>query len=157
MTDSPAGTTRVVANRHAPHVRARRLQALQVFIVAAGVLVLAVAMTPDSRGFGTHQHLLLPPCIFRTITHAPCPFCGLTTGFTLMARGRVVEAAGCNLMAPPAFAVTVLAALLALWGLTTGRQWAPSFVFDRGLPRIVVYIIGAFWIVNLVWFLYNGT
>lgn len=130
--------------------RVRRLQALQVFIVAAAVIVLAFVLRPDPRGFGTHQQLLLPPCLFQTFTHLPCPFCGMTTGFALMARGHFGAAASSNLMAPPGFIATLLVALLALWGLLTGREWAPPVVRDWRFHRVMLAAIVVFWIANII-------
>jgi hypothetical protein len=60
---------------------------------ALAVLVaFAVALEPDARGFGTHERLGLPAC--RTIEWwgVPCPGCGVTTAFTLVAHGRILAA-----------------------------------------------------------------
>lgn len=54
------------------------------------VLVMAIAMwlTPDSKGFGTHLQLGLPECGFRSATGMNCPHCGLTTSFAWFVRGQ---------------------------------------------------------------------
>lgn len=150
LTDHSASTESAVYCDPGNGLRTRRLCALQAFIVAAGILALAFALQPDPRGFGTHEHLLLPPCLFRTLTHVPCPFCGMTTGFALMARGHLQAAAASNLMAPPAFAATLLVALLALWGLLSGREWAPPTVRRRSFPRVLLVVIVVFWIANIL-------
>lgn len=135
--------------KQAPVSRARRLQALQTLLAAVGVLTLARVLHPDPRGFGTHQQLLLPPCLLHTLLHVPCPLCGMTTGFALMARGRIMAAAACNLLAPPAFAVTMLLALLALWGLGTGRAWVPSVVRRERFGQVVLVIVAVCWLANI--------
>ena len=49
------------------------------------VLGLAFWLEPDGRGIGTHEQLGLSPCGFMEITEIPCPMCGMTTTFTLLA------------------------------------------------------------------------
>lgn len=123
---------------------------LRVWLVSVSVLGLAAYLTPDARGYGTHEHLLLPPCFFRLLTTLPCPFCGMTTAFAHLAHGHFAEAARCNLMGAPAFVVTVLLALGSLWGMATGRAWWPPLLERADLPRLLLVVIMLFWIANLV-------
>jgi hypothetical protein len=70
---------------------------LMIFAVAlAGVLGIARWLTPDDRGFGTHEQLGLPPCAFRALVGIPCPSCGMTTSFAYAVRGRLLSAAWTN-------------------------------------------------------------
>jgi len=60
------------------------------------VLGLAVTLNPyqpdgNPRTMGTHQQLGLPPCNFMVMTGYPCPSCGLTTSFSLMMHGDLVN------------------------------------------------------------------
>lgn len=59
---------------------------------ALGVLGLAMYLTPDPNGFGTHRQLGLGGCTMLTLTGWPCPMCGMTTTFTLFAHLRPLEA-----------------------------------------------------------------
>ena len=61
-----------------------------------GVMLTARALTPDPTGFGTHMQLGLPPCLFLHVTGLPCPACGLTTCFSLMAHGALREGFTCH-------------------------------------------------------------
>ena len=54
---------------------------------------LAVWLSPDSRGFGTHQQLGLPPCSFQQLFGVPCPSCGMTTSFSHFVRGQWILSA----------------------------------------------------------------
>lgn len=56
------------------------------------VLAIAAWLTPSPNGYGTHTQLGLGSCTMLTLTGWPCPMCGMTTTFTLMAHGRVVDA-----------------------------------------------------------------
>ena len=58
---------------------------------------LAWNLEPDPRGFGTHQSLGLPPCTFRALFGIPCPGCGMTTSFSHLVRGNVVQASRANI------------------------------------------------------------
>lgn len=83
-------------------------------------LVIAIAcwLSPDPRGYGTHERLLLPPCAFRALFGIPCPSCGLTTSFALVARFRVAAAARSHLLGVPLFVVVgwvCVASALTLW------------------------------------------
>jgi hypothetical protein len=130
--------------------RLRRNESLQAFVIGTTLIALSFVLHPDPHGYGTHRQLLMPPCFFRAVTHLPCPFCGMTTGYTLMARGHVAPAAQCNLMAPPAFALTIILALLGLWGLLTGRDWIPRFARAKVFFNLILAAILVFWVANLV-------
>lgn len=62
----------------------------------AGVLITARLLTPDPSGFGTHTQLGLPACFFLQLTGLPCPACGLTTCFSLLAHGAWREGFACH-------------------------------------------------------------
>lgn len=81
------------------------------------VVVLSFWLRPDARGFGTHQQLGLPPCNFQEVSGVPCPGCGLTTSFTNMAHGHVVDAFSAHLMGPPLFLITLGVAVASPWAL----------------------------------------
>lgn len=40
-------------------------------------LVLALFVTPDERGYGTHEKLGLPACVSMKVLGVPCPGCGV--------------------------------------------------------------------------------
>src|SRR5690349_23695282 len=61
-----------------------------------GGFALAFSLSPDPRGFGTHQRLGLPPCTTRALFGIPCPSCGMTTSFANFVRGRFLQAARAN-------------------------------------------------------------
>lgn len=54
---------------------------------ALALIVLGLWITPDPRGFGTHEQLGMPPCHFLAWTGIPCPGCGVTTSVSLAAHG----------------------------------------------------------------------
>ena len=75
-----------------PELR-HRLVMLLVVLGAGAVLGLAAWLEPSPAGHGTHTQLGLGQCSFLSFTGYPCPMCGMTTTFTLLAHGRVITAA----------------------------------------------------------------
>lgn len=126
-----------------------RRNSVPTVLIAAVMLGASFVVQPDPRGYGTHEQLLMPPCLFHLVTGEPCPFCGMTTGFAYMVRGETLAAARANLMAPVGFVLTILALLGGLYGLCTGREWVPTWVRSGALSRALPYLVGAFWAVNL--------
>lgn len=92
----------------------------RLFWVTAGlsawfVLGAAAWLRPDARGFGTHQQLGLPPCMFEAMVGVPCPGCGLTTSFAHMAHGQPLAAFGAHLMGPLLFLLTLAVGVAWPW------------------------------------------
>ncbi|GAB4142982.1 MAG: DUF2752 domain-containing protein [Planctomycetaceae bacterium] len=65
-----------------------------VFLMAG--FTLAIQLEPDSRGYGTHQSLGLPPCTIRMVYDIPCPSCGMTTSFSYFVRGEFRDSLRAN-------------------------------------------------------------
>ncbi len=129
-----------------------RLTALGVFAGAMVILGMAWYVHPDARGLGTHEQLGMGPCGFLITTGLPCPTCGMTTAFSHVVRGHVLQA----LWAQPAGAamagLTVLLAGVAVVVMITGRRlelnWYrvnPMHVLTAGL----VFFLGS-WAFKIV-------
>lgn len=93
--------------------------------LSAGFL-LALALEPDPRGYGTHQRLGLPECTFLTLFNRPCPGCGMTTSFSNFVRGRWRDAYESN----PAGLLLALVCTASIpwcwWSAYRGRLWLVS-------------------------------
>lgn len=72
--------------------RSPRFPAATVGTGLGGLLVVSRWLEPDPSGHGTHLQLGLLPCSFYVLTGLPCPLCGATTSFALMADGRPWDA-----------------------------------------------------------------
>jgi len=90
-------------------------------IAGAALVVGALGLEPDPRGYGTHEQLGLPPCGFLPGSGIPCPTCGVTTAFTLVAHGRPIEA-----VAAQPFGALLGAIALALPVLLVASCVAPA-------------------------------
>ncbi|MCH8275816.1 MAG: DUF2752 domain-containing protein [Armatimonadetes bacterium] len=82
-----------------------------LFIGWVAVIGVAVFLTPDVSGRGTHTQLGLPACAFLTTTGRPCPSCGLTTAFTNLVHGDLASATAAHPLGPPLFLYAAVAAL----------------------------------------------
>ena len=79
---------------------------------AGAVLGLARWVEPDPRGYGTHTRLGLGECAMLHFTGYPCPMCGMTTTFSLLAHLRPVDALLNQPFGPVLFSGTVAAAVI---------------------------------------------
>jgi hypothetical protein len=95
-----------------------------VVLLAVGALLgLALWMTPDPSGIGTHRQLGLPGCTLVMASGYPCPTCGMTTAFSHAVRGRWLRALHSQ---PAGFVlalVTLVVALAAASTAVTGKTW----------------------------------
>lgn len=133
-----------------PEKVAVRREGAWVFGICLGVVVASFLLTPDPKGYGTHQQLLLLPCMFHELTGLPCAFCGMTTGFALMARGQVGAAFAANLMAPVGFVLTVLIGLLGLRAAICGRSFVPALGKHPRAPVVFAAVVLVFWAANVI-------
>lgn len=117
-------------------------------LLAAGlstVLALAVWLTPDPSGMGTHQQLGLPPCTSISVLGLRCPACGMTTAWALMADGQVAEALGANLGGALLFVVALVSVPWLLWVIWTGspkakEQWG-LFALSGSLASMLIAFV----------------
>jgi hypothetical protein len=73
--------------------------------------------TPKSQE--THRQLGLPPCSFYAMTGLPCPSCGFTTSFSLVAHGDFVNALRANSVGT---LLATFCALIVPWALVSAYR-----------------------------------
>jgi hypothetical protein len=136
----------------------RRVVAALVMVTCGAVLGLAAWLTPDERGYGTHEQLGFGTCGMLVTTGLPCPTCGMTTAFAYTVRGRFIRA----FLAQPAGFVLALAtaasALGAAWVLVTGRMprvRMPIITPYRLFFGLLVLLLGS-WVFKIVLGLATG-
>ncbi len=98
-----------------------RLASVPVLAAVVVVLGLAAWLEPAAGGHGTHTQLGLDGCTILSMTGWPCPMCGMTTTFSLLAHGRVPEAAWNQ-----PFGVVLFLGVLAVGGVALAELVAPS-------------------------------
>jgi hypothetical protein len=91
---------------------------------ALSVLITARMLTPSPTGRGTHLALGLPPCGFLAWTGMPCPTCGLTTAFALLARGEILASLRAHPLGVPLFLACLAAVGVAFLGAVRGDSLA---------------------------------
>jgi hypothetical protein len=130
--DEPDKTLRVSVSPMSPSIfstgcplgRRGRWGLLAVSLMLLAGFALARSLTPDPRGFGTHQQFGLPECTVQILFNRPCPGCGMTTAFANLVRGQWTAAARAN---PAGVLLGAVCALLIPWmwlsawrGITVG-------------------------------------
>ena len=127
-----------------------RRKAAVASLGAAAILLAAWLVVPDARGLGTHEKLFLLPCVFHKLTGLPCPFCGMTTAFALMACGQLAPAFAAHVLGPLAYLVTWAVLLAGIGGLVREREPLPRVLFSEPAGRIILALLLAGWAVNLI-------
>ncbi len=92
--------------------RSRWLNAL-LLSGSTSILVLAAWLSPNPEGLGTHTALGLSPCVVWSALGVPCPMCGVTTTFSLMADFRPLAALINQPFGVVLFVITVGIAMIA--------------------------------------------
>ena len=131
-------------SRHALTQKERLLTGL----LGVGIVIvfgIAVWLTPDPRGFGTHQQLGMPPCTFRTLLGVNCPHCGLTTSFSWFVRGQFEKSIQAN---PAGLIMAVLGVLILIWCAVVSLRGV--FVITHEPGRVFLFGFGIWVLVSIV-------
>lgn len=95
-----------------PEKLTNRVVGLMLALPTSLVIAIAMWLTPSPKGYGTHMQLGLGGCTMMTLTGWPCPMCGMTTTFTLMAHLRPLDAFVNQPFGVILFSVTALGAAI---------------------------------------------
>src|SRR5262249_18836053 len=93
--------------------------------------------TPKTMGTHTGPPLNLPDCTFKVMTGMPCPACGMTTSFSLLMHGDLINSMRANWVGT-GLAIVCLA--LIPWGLISVWRKRPLFIasLEKALAIAVV-------------------
>ena len=97
------------------------------------------------RRMGTHQQLGLPACSFVAMTGYPCPSCGMTTSFSLLIRGDILNSLQANWVG------TLLASVCLLfipWSLVC--VWKRESLFIRSMEKTFTFLVLGFMVLMLI-------
>jgi hypothetical protein len=138
---SGPGRPRLTPNRPPPLNVWVRGALLGIALGLSAVFSVAWWLTPyqedgTPKRNGTHQGLGLPPCTFLVQTGVPCPACGMTTSFSLLVRGDVLNSLRANWVG------TLLASVGMLfipWGLFAVIRGRTPFV--RSLESVLIFFL----------------
>jgi hypothetical protein len=90
-------------------------------LAALALVATAGTLTPDPRGYGTHEQLGMAGCGFTRLTGWRCPTCGMTTAWAHATRGDVSAAVAANGGGAALFVITAAAAPWAIASAMAGR------------------------------------
>lgn len=127
-----------------------------ISLFAVGAMLHPYEADGTPKTHGTHRQLGLPPCSFYALTGMPCPSCGFTTAFSLVAHGDLTGAMRVNsvgtLLALYCLAVIPWALFSVwrrrLWLVRSLEHWALvslSVFVPLMLVRWIVLIVGNRW------------
>ncbi len=116
---------------------------LALTAVASFTLMLARMLTPSVAGYGTHEQLGLPPCLFFKLTGIPCPNCGLTTSFAHTARLHFYQALITQPFGLIAFCLTAASIPFFVFLIRRRISWS-EFMRAKGLDRLIYTLIAIY-------------
>ena len=104
------------------------------FLAVVALWLVAFQLEPQSKGYGTHQQLGLGGCSILTWTGWPCPMCGMTTTFAMMAEGRWISAL---FNQPMGFLLALVS--FAVGAVSAGEMFKPTGRWRRIWRRAVCH------------------
>lgn len=131
-----------------------RLVGLVLFVPATTLIGLSAWLTPDPSGIGTHQQLGLSACAILETSGVPCPMCGMTTTFSLMAHFSPLQALQNQPFGVVLFALTVLGAVVGASEMVKPGKILPgmirwTIVRDRALAGLLLGALIAAWLYKI--------
>lgn len=114
-------------------------------LAGGGLLILGIALwlnpynaDGSRKDMATHTQLGLPPCNMVVMTGKPCPACGMTTSFSLLAHGDIVGSARANWVG------TLLATyglILIPWAIVSSARGKYLFVRSGELLTMISLLV----------------
>ena len=112
------------------------------------LVVVVLSLVLPGQGILGFDGRPLPLCHFKTVTHLPCPGCGLTRSFIHMAHLKVIDAAFYNPVGVVLFPFTLYLAVL-LFVRPEARDRMARWVERRALPvNVLAGVLAAVFVVN---------
>lgn len=99
-----------------------RLVAGVTVAAAIGAVLLLGPVTPDARGYGTHEQLGMQPCSWPFVYGIPCPTCGCTTAAADVIHGRLLTAVATQPFGAAMCLLLLASAAFCLWALWRRRS-----------------------------------
>lgn len=123
-------------------------------LIGLTLIIIAVRLTPDPNGFGTHQKLGFPPCTFIELFEIPCPSCGMTTSWSYMIRGNLYRAFRANAGGAMLFLSTMVLSPWFLVSSILGKWWIspPDMVAGFFILLGITLITIVQWLIWIVFF-----
>ena len=128
-----------------PHER--KLRVLVAGILSAGLLAVAFI---EPRGQLPFPHV---PCIFRSTTGLPCPFCGGTRAAHWLLQGNFARSLDLNVLAIPALTVILAVTLCIAFEAATARRIAEWESLVRRAAKflpVAILLVVVTWIPQVI-------
>ena len=128
---------------------------LALFLPSATIIGLARWLEPDPSGVGTHLQLGLSECFVLERMGLPCPMCGMTTTFSLMAHFDPITAILNQPFGVVLFLLTLVACTVGIMDLVRpDRNWLKAARWlgarDRSLALALLAAMIGGWLYKIV-------
>ena len=116
----------------------------------SSLVLTAYTLEPSPKGYGTHRQLGLEECYFVSHLGIRCPSCGMTTSWSLLVRGRLLDSVQAN---AGGFMLAVAAILAAPWLLLSGL--ASRWITRAPGSNLILVLVGCWLLVTALHWFYN--
>jgi hypothetical protein len=130
----------------------RRAVSLPARLKMGAVAAVLLVATPVYFLFNPSSVSFFPECPFHLLTGLYCPGCGSQRAFHALLHGRVLEAAGFNLLAVLAWPLLVYSAARFVANHLFGLRWSQRLFYRPWFSRMVLALVLTFWLIrNMPW------
>ncbi|WP_197528993.1 DUF2752 domain-containing protein [Aeoliella mucimassa] len=129
------------ANPHRRFSWLERTLLVAASLVLTVLLVAAAMLSPDSRGFGTHQKLGFGECFVVAQWGVRCPSCGMTTSWARLLDGQLTAALGANAGGVLLCLASIAAVPWMLASAIKGQWWYLRPTASLVLPAFAVLVL----------------
>lgn len=69
-----------------------------------------------------------PSCIIKSITHIPCPGCGMTRAFKLIIKGKLLQALSQNIISVPLFISIIIVNICLIMDIINSKRHTEKII-----------------------------
>ena len=121
-----------------------------VWVVAwIGVTAVAIYLTPNASGHGTHQALGMPPCPSVLLFDRPCPGCGLTTSWTASVHGNFPLSFRAHPLGPATYLFFTAGAWIGFYGWMKNLRYNADAKWSNICMTTAISIFLAFGLIRM--------
>jgi len=118
-------------------------------IFLAALMIIPFFLQPNINGYGTHTQLGIHRCPLFTFFGIKCPTCGLTTSFSLIAKGELKQSIKIHPLGIPIYLCVIMVLLNSILALCK-KDFVISYAQEILFTRSIFFALIVTWILKSV-------